>query len=107
MEGNMNISGSTISDLRTAFQLQKLYERDARSGTRYVEMLKAHFGVDAQDYRLQRTEYLGKLSTKVGIHQVAQTSSTDTTSPQGNVAALPMQMALVHYLINHLLNMVI
>ena len=50
-------------------------------------MLKAHFGVDAQDYRLQRTEYLGKLSTKVGIHQVAQTSSTDTTSPQGNVAA--------------------
>lgn len=84
---NMNISGSTISDLRTAFQLQKLYERDARSGTRYVEMLKAHFGVDAQDYRLQRTEYLGKLSTKIGIHQVAQTSSTDTTSPQGNVAA--------------------
>ena len=83
----MNISGSTISDLRTAFQLQKLYERDARSGTRYVEMLKAHFGVDAQDYRLQRTEYLGKISTKVGIHQVAQTSSTDTTSPQGNVAA--------------------
>ena len=51
-------------------------------------MLKAHFGVDAQDYRLQRTEYLGKLSTKVGIHQVAQTSSTDTTRhPQGNVAA--------------------
>lgn len=83
----MNISGSTISDLRTAFQLQKLYERDARSGTRYVEMLKAHFGVDAQDYRLQRTEYLGKISTKVGIHQVAQTSSTDSTSPQGNVAA--------------------
>jgi len=83
----MSISGSTISDLRTAFQLQKLYERDARSGTRYVEMLKAHFGVDAQDYRLQRTEYLGKVSTKVGIHQVAKTSSTDATSPQGNVAA--------------------
>ena len=83
----MNISGSTISDLRTAFQLQKLYERDARSGTRYVEMLKAHFGVDAQDYRLQRTEYLGKTSTQVGVHQVAKTSSTDATSPQGNVAA--------------------
>jgi len=83
----LNISGSTISDLRTAFQLQKLYERDARSGSRYVEMLKAHFGVDAQDYRVQRTEYLGKISTKVGIHQVAKTSSTDATSPQGNVAA--------------------
>jgi len=83
----LNISGSTISDLRTAFQLQKLYEKDARSGSRYVEMLKAHFAVDAQDYRLQRTEYLGKISTKVGIHQVAKTSSTDETSPQGNVAA--------------------
>lgn len=83
----INISGSTISELRTAFQLQKLYEKDARGGTRYVEMLKAHFGVEAQDYRLQRPEFLGKMSSTVGIHQVAQTSSTDDTSPQGNVSA--------------------
>lgn len=83
----MQISGSTISDLRTAFQLQKLYEKDARGGTRYVEMLKSHFGVEAQDYRLQRPEYLGKMSSQVGIHQVAQTSSTDDTSPQGNISA--------------------
>ncbi len=81
------MTSTTISDLRTAFQLQKLYEKDARGGTRYVEMLKAHFGVDAQDYRLQRPEFLGKMSSFVGIHQVAQTSSTDDTSPQGNVAA--------------------
>lgn len=83
----INISGSTISELRTAFQLQKLYEKDARGGTRYVEMLKAHFGVEAQDYRLQRPEFLGKITSTVGIHQVAQTSSTDETSPQGNVSA--------------------
>lgn len=83
----IQMSGSTISALRTAFQIQKLYEKDARGGTRYVEMLKAHFGVDAQDYRLQRPEFLGKISSFVGIHQVAQTSSTDDTSPQGNVAA--------------------
>jgi len=93
---NMNISTSTISDLRTAFQLQKLYEKDARSGTRYVEMLKAHFAVDAQDYRLQRTEFLGKISTKVGIHQVAKTSSTDATSPQGNVAAFAYSNGVGH-----------
>jgi hypothetical protein len=80
-------TSTTISDLRTAFQLQKLYERDARGGTRYVEMLKAHFGVDAQDYRLQRSEFLGKISADMGIYQVAQTSSTDETSPQGNVSA--------------------
>jgi hypothetical protein len=83
----IQMSGSTISALRTAFQIQKLYEKDARGGTRYVEMLKAHFGVDAQDYRLQRPEFLGKMSSFVGIHQVAQTSSTDDTSPQGHVAA--------------------
>jgi hypothetical protein len=83
----INISASTVSELRTAFQIQKLFERDARGGTRYVEMLKAHFGVDAQDYRLQRPEFLGKHHSYVGIQQVPQMSSTDTTSPQGNMAA--------------------
>jgi hypothetical protein len=81
-----NISNTTISDLRTAFQIQKLFERDARGGTRYVEMLKAHFGVEAGDYRLQRPEYLGHLKTLIGINQVAQTSETGTT-PQANLAA--------------------
>ena len=81
------LNSTTISELRTAFQIQKLYERDARGGTRYVEMLKAHFGVDAQDYRLQRPEFLGHMHSMVGVQQVAQTSSTDNTSPQGNLAA--------------------
>lgn len=83
----VNLTGSTISELRTAFQIQKLYEKDARGGTRYIEMLKAHFGVEAQDYRLQNPEFLGHVNFRVGIHQVAQTSSTDGVSPQGNLAA--------------------
>lgn len=82
----ITVNGTTISDLRTAFQIQRLYERDARGGTRYIEMLKAHFGVDAGDYRLQRPEFLGHVSSYVNIEQVAQTSETGTT-PQGNVSA--------------------
>lgn len=84
----LQISGSTINDLRTAFQIQRLYERDARGGTRYIEMLKAHFGVDAGDYRLQRPEYLGHCSTLMNINQVNQTSeTTSTTNPLGDTAA--------------------
>ncbi len=82
----MEINATTISDLRTAFQIQKLYERDARGGTRYIEQLKSHFGVDAGDYRLQRPEFLGHIKSLVNINQVTQTGETGTT-PQGNVAA--------------------
>lgn len=77
----------TINSLRQAFQLQKLYERDARGGTRYTEILRAHFGVVSPDARLQRPEYLGGSSTRININPVQQTSATDTTSPQGNLAA--------------------
>lgn len=83
----LRVNSSTISELRTAFQIQKLYEKDARGGTRYQEMLKAHFGVDAQDYRLQRPEFLGRYKTLVGMQSVPQTSATNETSPQGNLAA--------------------
>ncbi len=81
-------TASTINQLRQAFQLQKLYERDARGGTRYTEIIRAHFGVSSPDERLQRPEYLGGGSTPVNISAVAQISSTDGTSPQGNLAAL-------------------
>ncbi len=80
-------TAATINQLREAFQIQKIYERDARGGTRYVEHIKAHFGVTSPDFRLQRPEYLGGGSTPVNISQVAQTSSTDVTTPQGNLAA--------------------
>lgn len=77
----------TINQLRQAFMYQQLLERDARGGTRYTEILRSHFSVVSPDFRLQRPEYLGGSSGLVNIHQVAQTSSTDFTSPQGNLAA--------------------
>ena len=67
-------SAATINQLRQAFQVQKLLERDARGGTRYIEVIKAHFGVTSPDARLQRPEYLGGGSTPVVINPVANTS---------------------------------
>ena len=80
-------TSATINQLRQAFQIQKLYERDARGGTRYTEIVRSHFGVISPDARLQRPEYLGGGSTPINVNPVAQTSSTDVTSPQGNLAA--------------------
>ena len=80
-------TSATINDWRQAFQIQRFLERDARGGTRYTEKVKAHFGVTSPDARLQRPEYLGGSSAPINIHPVAQTTSTDTTSPQGNLAA--------------------
>lgn len=77
----------SINELRQAFQLQKMLEKDARGGTRYTEILKTHFGVTSPDARLQRPEYLGGKRIPINISQVLQTSSTDETSPQGNTAA--------------------
>lgn len=79
---------ATINQLRLAFQIQKLYERDARGGTRYIEILKSHFGVTSPDARLQRPEYLGGNRIPININQVVQSSSTDASgTPQGNTAA--------------------
>ena len=77
----------TINTLRQAFQLQRLYERDARGGTRYTEILRAHFGVVSPDSRLQRPEFLGSASSRINVTPVQQTSASDDTSPQGNLAA--------------------
>lgn len=78
----------TINQLRQAFQIQKFYERDARGGTRYIELLKSHFGVTSPDARLQRPEYLGGSHININVNQVVQTSeTTDTGTPQGNVSA--------------------
>lgn len=76
-----------VNDLRSAFQIQRLLERDARGGTRYTEILRSHFGVISPDARLQRPEYLGGCSTPVNINPVQQTSSTTSVTPQGNLAA--------------------
>lgn len=84
-------TAATINQLRQAFQIQKLLERDARGGTRYTELVRAHFGVISPDARLQRPEYLGGGSTPIVINPVAQTSATaaeGTDTPQGNLAAI-------------------
>ena len=75
-----------VSDLRLAFQIQKWMERNARAGARYTESLQAHFGVSPRDERLQRPEYIGGSKSPVIVSEVLQTSSTDGTSPQGNMA---------------------
>ena len=77
----------TINELRLAFQLQRLLERDARGGGRYTSILLSHFGVQSPDARLQRAEYLGGKRIPINITQVLQTSATDSVSPQGNTAA--------------------
>lgn len=90
VSGTVDLSTATpisINDLRQAFQIQKLYERDARGGTRYTEILRSHFGVISPDARLQRPEYLGGSSARISINPVQQTSATNETTPQGNLAA--------------------
>lgn len=79
-------TAATINQLRQSFQIQKLLERDARGGTRYIEIVKSHFGVTSPDQRLQRPEYLGGGSQRININPVAQTGETGTT-PQGNLTA--------------------
>ncbi len=71
-------TSATINDIRLAFQTQRLLERDARAGTRYVESLKAHWGVTSPDFRLQRPEFLGGGSSPINVTPVAQTSGQPT-----------------------------
>lgn len=89
-------TATTINSLRQAFQLQRYYEKDARGGTRYIEKIKSHFGVTSPDARLQRPEYLGGHSDRININPVVQTSSTDSTSPQGNLSAFGVSGARYH-----------
>ncbi len=91
-----NATAATINQLRQSFQIQRLLERDARGGTRYTEIIKSHFGVTSPDARLQRPEYLGGGSTPLNVSAVSQTSSTDGTSPQGNLAAYGTVVAYNH-----------
>ena len=92
----VDLSGATtfnVVDLRLAFQIQKWMERNARAGARYTESLQAHFGVSPRDERLQRPEYIGGSKTPVIVSEVLQTSSTDATSPQGNMAGHGVSVA--------------
>ncbi len=88
------VAAATINDLRLAFQTQRFYERDARSGTRYIEMIKSHFGVDSEDGRLQNPELLGSSHTLLQQQQVMQTSSTDGITPLGTTGAMSLTGAV-------------
>lgn len=93
------LTTNTVNQLRQSFQIQKLLERDARGGTRYVELVRSHFGVVLEDYRAQRPVYLGGGSTPININPVAQTGgtgTTGTTTPLGNLAAFGTALANAH-----------
>lgn len=85
-----NVAATTINELRQAIAVQHIFERDARTGTRYKEILQGAWGVTSPDARLDRSEYIGGYRLPININQVIQTSSTDSTSPQGNTAAFSM-----------------
>lgn len=77
----------TINELRTAFQIQKLLERDARGGSRYIELILSHFAVVSPDARMQRPEVLGAGSTRININPIASTAETASV-PQANLSAI-------------------
>ena len=92
-------TAATINQLRQSFQIQKLLERDARGGTRYTEIIRAHFGVVSPDARLQRPEYLGGGSSPITINPIAQTSgsgASGTTAPLGTLSAMGTALAGGH-----------
>ena len=92
-------TAATINQLRQAFQIQRLLERDARGGTRYTEIVKSHFGVMSPDARLQRPEYLGGGSTPIVISPIAQQSGTGasgTTTPLGSLGGVGTSVARNH-----------
>lgn len=88
-----NATAATINQLRLAFLTQSLLELDARGGTRYVEILRSHFGVVSPDFRLQRAEYLGGGEIKINSHPVTQTTSTSGANAMGQLAAFSTAMA--------------
>lgn len=92
-------TAATINQLRQAFQIQKLLERDARGGTRFKEIIYAHFGVISADARLDRPEYLGGGSNPIIFNPIAQTSATGVTggsTPIGNLAAMATAVSNKH-----------
>lgn len=96
--GNLMVdfSGSgqaaTINQLRLAFQIQKFYEKQARGGSRYTEVVRSFFGVSSPDARLQRPEYLGGNRTPINVNQVIQQSGTgeSVNTPQGTVVGMSL-----------------
>lgn len=103
LQANSSTAAGTISELRTAYQIQIMLERDARGGSRYIEQLKSHFQVTVPDFRLQRPEFLAQGTWNVNTNPVTQTSESGST-PQGNLAAFSTvsgKMNFVHSFQEH------
>ena len=99
LKGSVNLytqSTLNVNEVRLAFQLQRMMERKARSGNRYVEYLAASFGVRSPDARLQRPEFLGGGKSPVMISEVLQTSEGTQNSPQGNMSGHGFGAARTH-----------
>lgn len=77
---------TTIRDFRTANKLEEFYEADGIGGSRYPENTLVQWGERTPDARLPRAQFLGSFSQPVSVAEVVQNSSTDSTSPQGNLA---------------------
>lgn len=82
------VSGVSIEALRRSSAIQVLLERDNRYGERYQEIVKAHWGVDMPDWLAGRSIFLGSATSNISVNPIVQSSSTDSTSPQGNLAGL-------------------
>ena len=93
---NTDQMGISINDLRTSSALQRWFERNARSGSRYIEQILSHFGVRSSDARLQRPQFLGGGRVPISVSEVLQTSSTDETSPQANMAGHGISASVNH-----------
>lgn len=93
---NVDEMGVSINDLRTSNALQRWFERNARSGSRYIEQILSHFGVRSSDARLQRPQFLGGGRVPVSVSEVLQTSSTNETSPQANMAGHGISASVNH-----------
>lgn len=85
-DGSLHVEPTTINTLRRAFRLQEFLEKMARGGSRYIEQIRAHFGVKSSDARLQRPEYITGVKTPVVISEVLNTTGEDGGLPQGNMA---------------------
>lgn len=97
-----NATGASVTSIRQAFAIQKFYERQARGGTRYIEMIKSHFGVTNPDYRLQRSEYLGGKRIPISINQVVQTFQDETSEqPLGATGAYSVTSDVNNDLFTH------
>lgn len=96
-QGTLSTSSTTINDLRRAYRLQEVLEKNARGGTRYTENILAHFGVRSSDARLNRPEYITGVKTPVVISEVLNTTGATGGNPQGTMAGHGVSVAQGKY----------